>query len=167
MKKHPTYKNAWHMLALARIMIGFVFLWAFSDKTFGLGFSTQSGQAWVSGGSPTSGFLQFGVNPDSPFASIFTSLAGMAWVDWLFMFGLLGIGLALILGVGLRIAAVSATILLVLMWAALLPLENNPVINEHLIYAAVIWVTALSRREWSVVDWWFSHKFVRSNKWLW
>ena len=166
-KKHPTYKNAWYMLAVARIMIGFVFLWAFFDKTFGLGLSTKVSNAWVSGGSPTAGFLSKGVNPDSPFASMFNSLAGQGWVDWLFMLGLLGIGLALILGIGLRIAAVSGTILLGLMWLALLPLDNNPVIDDHLVYAAVLWVAALSKREWSLTNWWLSNDFVKKNSWLW
>ena len=167
MKKHPTYKKAWYMLALTRIATGFVFLWAFFDKTFGLGFATESAKAWVNGGSPTAGFLKFGVNPESPFKDLFTGLAGNAWVDWLFMLGLLGIGLALVLGIGLRVAAVSGTILLVLMWLALLPLENNPLIDDHIIYAIMLWVFALSRREWSLTDWWLSQDFVKKNKWLW
>lgn len=166
-KKQPTYKNAWYVLALARIMLGFVFLWAFFDKTFGLGFATESAKAWVNGGSPTTGFLKMGVNPDSPFASFFNGLAGMAWVDWLFMLGLLGIGLALVLGIGLRIAAVTGSVLMLLMWAALLPLENNPVIDDHLVYAVVMWVFALSRREMSLTGWWLSSKFVKKNSWLW
>lgn len=166
-KKHPTYKNAWYGLATARIMIGLVFLWAFFDKLFGLGFATESAGAWVNGGSPTSGFLQFGVNAEGPFASMFQSLAGLAWVDWLFMIGLLGIGVALVLGIGLRIAAVTGSVLLVLMWLALLPLDTNPVIDDHLVYAVVLWVVASARREWSLTDWWLSLDFVKNNKWLW
>lgn len=166
-KKHPTYKNAWYALALSRIMLGFVFLWAFVDKTFGLGFGTEAGKGWVDGGSPTAGFLQFGVNPNSPLVEVFSSLAGQTWVDWLFMLGLLGLGLALILGIGLRIAAVSGTLLLVMMWLALVPLDSNPIMDNHLIYAALLWVVALSRREWSLTDWWLSLGFVKKNKWLW
>ena len=166
-KKHPTYKNAWYAMAIARIMLGFVFLWAFLDKTFGLGLATSSDNAWIAGGSPTSGFLLYGVNPDSPMALFFSGLAGLAWVDWLFMLGLLGIGSALILGIGLRIAAVSGTILLAMMWMAKNPLENNPIIDEHLIYAVMLWVFALSRREWSLANWWLSQKFVKKQQWLW
>ena len=166
-KKHPTYKNAWYAMAAARIMLGFVFLWAFLDKTFGLGLSTSSDHAWIVGGSPTYGFLMFGVNPDSPMADFFAGLAGLAWVDWLFMLGLLGIGLALILGIGLRIAAVTGTILLMSMWAAANPLENNPLVDEHLIYAVMLWVFAFSRREWSLTDWWLSQKSIKKLPWLW
>lgn len=166
-KKHPTYKNAWYTLALTRIMLAFVFLWAFLDKTFGLGFATTSDNAWVAGGSPTTGFLKFAVNEQSPLASFFNGLAGSALVDWVFMLGLLGIGLALLLGIGLRIAAVTGTIMLVLMWLAVFPLENNPIVDDHLVYAVVLWVIALSRREWSLTDWWLSQKFVKKNSWLW
>ncbi len=166
-KNQPTYKLAWRMLAVTRIMVGLVFLWAFLDKLLGLGLSTAADKAWIAGGSPTTGFLKMGVNPDSPFASFFNGLAGMVWVDWLFMLGLLGIGLALVLGIGLRVAAATGTLLLVMMWAAEIPLKNNPVIDEHLIYATVIITAAAARREWSLVHWWINLDSVKKNKWLW
>src|SRR5512132_4695527 len=92
-------------LAVFRVVLGFEFLWAFLDKTFGLGYATPSARAWINGGSPTKGFL--GNVAVGPFESVFHSWAGAAWADWLFMIGLLGVGIALILGVGLRPAAVS------------------------------------------------------------
>ena len=165
--KKVNYKNAWYTIAIMRIMIGFVFLWAFLDKTFGLGFATKSAGAWINGESPTTGFLKFGVNADSPFAATFNSLAGQGWVDWLFMIGLLGIGVALILGIGLRLAAVTGSIMLGLMWLALLPLDNNPVIDDHIVYAVALWVIAFSRREWSLTDWWLSQDYVKKTPWLW
>src|ERR1700709_1499163 len=66
-----------------RLAIGFEFLWAFLDKTFGLGYHTASAKAWVHGGSPTTGFLS-GVNT-GPLQGTFHSLAGVTFVDWLFM----------------------------------------------------------------------------------
>ena len=161
------YKTAWYALALTRILLGFVFLWAFLDKTFGLGFATAAEKAWVAGGSPTAGFLKMGVNPESPFAAFFNNLAGSAYIDILFMAGLLGIGVALIAGVGLRIAAVTGTALLVLMWVAIMPLENNPLVDDHIVYVAVLWVIAAGRREFSLANWWISLDFVKKNKWLW
>jgi len=166
-KKQPTYKVAWYTLAISRIMVGFVFLWAFFDKLFGLQFATMPDKAWLAGGSPTTGFLKMGVNPDSSLAPFFNGLAGQAWVDWLFMVGLLGIGLALVLGIGLRIAAATGTTLLVLLWLAQFPLENNPLIDDHLVYAAVIITAAAARREWSIAGWWINLGFVKKNKWLW
>src|SRR6266516_5987442 len=108
--------HAAKLFAVLRVALGFVFLWAFLDKTFGFGYATPSAKAWIHGGSPTMGFLK-GVEV-GPFQAAFHSWAGTGWANWLFMLGLLGIGLALILGVALRAAAVSGTLLLVLMWAA-------------------------------------------------
>ena len=48
------------------------------------------------------------------------------WADWLFMIGLLVIGLALVLGFTMRIAASAGVAMLVLMWSAVLPPANNP-----------------------------------------
>ena len=110
--------------AVTRIALGFVFLWAFVDKLFGFGFGTPTERAWINGGSPTTGFLS-GV--EGPFADFFNGMAGQAWADWLFMAGLAGIGIALIAGVAMRIAAASGALMLVFMWLASLPLENNPV----------------------------------------
>ena len=87
-------------LAVFRVALGFAFLWAFLDKTFGFGYATPSAKAWINGGSPTKGFLS-GVAV-GPFEDIFHSWAGTPWANWLFMIGLLGIGIALILGIGLR-----------------------------------------------------------------
>ena len=65
-------------------------------------------------------------------------MAGAAWADWLFMIGLLAIGVALVLGIGMRIAAVSGALLLTFMWMASLPLDNNPFMDDHLVYAIVL-----------------------------
>ncbi|GAA3248257.1 DoxX family membrane protein [Nonomuraea helvata] len=131
-----------YVWAVARISIGWIFLWAFLDKTFGWGFATPANRAWISGGSPTSGFLKG--TGENALGGFFSSLAGQAWVDWLFMVGLLGIGLALILGVGTRIAAVTGSLMLVLMWAAELPLDNNPFMDDHIIYSIVLVGLALA-----------------------
>lgn len=133
--------KARYALAVARISIGWVFLWAFVDKTFGLGFATARADAWVNGGSPTTGYLNFATE-GKVLHDFFASLAGPA-ADWLFMAGLLGIGVALTLGIGMRIAAASGALLLTLMWAASLRLENNPFMDDHLVYAIVLVALAL------------------------
>ena len=112
-----------YVWALARISLGFVFLWAFLDKTFGLGHETADKAAWINGGSPTNGFLSKGTS--GPLADFYHNIAGSAWADWLFMLGLAGIGTALILGIGMRIAAATGALLLVMMWSAVLPPDNN------------------------------------------
>lgn len=125
-----------YVWAITRISLGWIFLWAFLDKTFGFGRGTPAEGAWIDGGSPTTGFLANA--PTGPFQNLYNDLAGAAWADWLFMIGLAGIGIALILGVGVRIAAGAGVLMLVLMWTAVLPPANNPFMDDHLIYALVL-----------------------------
>src|SRR5688572_4764243 len=85
-----------------RLLMGFTFLWAFLDKAFALGFSTgrmEDGginffgpDAWINGGSPTDGFLGFGLHTKEPFLSFYQSMVGSAFVEWTFMLALLGAG---------------------------------------------------------------------------
>lgn len=140
-------------LAGLRLSTGFIFLWAFLDKTLGLGYATQSDEAWIDGGSPTEGFLS-GVAV-GPLESTFHDWAGQAWADWLFMVALAAIGIAVVLGVGLRVAAVSGTVMMALMWAAEWPparhtssgelsMSNNPLVDYHVIYAVALIVIAVT-----------------------
>ncbi len=122
--------------AAARVSLGWIFLWAFLDKTFALGHETAAGKGWLDGTSPTLGFLKFG--SAGPFKGTAHSIAGQGWADWLFMGGLLTIGVALIAGVAMRFAAAAGSLLLVLMWAAVLPPANNVFMDDHLIYAMVL-----------------------------
>jgi thiosulfate dehydrogenase [quinone] large subunit len=131
-----------YTLAGLRLSLGWVFLWAFIDKVFGFGLATPEKNAWINGGSPTKGFLGNAVS--GPFEGFYAGFAGAAWADWLFMIGLLAIGTALILGIGIRIAAVAGSVLLVAMWTAVLPPENNPFMDDHLVYAGVLVLLALT-----------------------
>ncbi|MEV6619150.1 hypothetical protein AB0N31_35910 [Streptomyces sp. NPDC051051] len=165
------------LLGSLRILMGFVFLWAFLDKTFGLGYATGSGKGWIDGGSPTKGFLS-GVAA-GPLESTFHSWAGAAWADRLFMLGLLGVGAALVAGIGLRLAAVAGTAMMALMWMAEWPpaqhlsdgapsMSTNPFADHHLVYALVLIALAAASagdtlgagRRWAALP------FVRDNGWL-
>ena len=139
-------KVARYAWVVARLSIGFEFLWAFLDKLLALGYATGKDPktgvidrfgpaAWIQDGSPTKGFL---INVKGPFKGLFKPMAGATWANWLFMIGLLAIGVALMLGIGMRIAAGSGALLLVFMWMALLPLSNNPFMDYHLIFAVVL-----------------------------
>jgi thiosulfate dehydrogenase [quinone] large subunit len=127
--------------AAIRISLGWIFLWAFLDKLFGLGHETASKAAWINGGSPTTGFLKFAAA--GPFKDFYNGIAGATWADWLFMLGLAAIGVALITGVAMRVAAAAAAVMLVLMWTAVLPPDNNPFMDDHIIYALVAVALAL------------------------
>ena len=161
-----TNQGVWQSLAVARILIGFVFLWAFLDKLFGLGHSTVAGKSWLDGVSPTYGFLSHAAGP---FGDVFHSMAGVSVFDWLFMLGLLGIGVALILGVAVRLATALGGLLLLLMWAASLPIATNPIIDDHLIYIAILAVIGygLPNQKLSLSGWWQNHDFVKNRAWLW
>ena len=137
-----TAKATRYTLAGLRLALGWTFLWAFVDKVFGFGFATPEKNAWINGGSPTKGFLANAAA--GPFEGFYQGIAGAAWADWLFMIGLAAIGTALILGIGMRVAAVAGGLLLVMMWTAVLPPENNPFMDDHLVYAGVLAVLALT-----------------------
>ena len=141
-------------LALPRIGLGWIVLWAFLDKFFGLGFATTPDKAWLAGGSPTAGFLQFGTT--GPLAGLYQSMAGNPLVDVLFMFGLLGLGSALLLGIGMKIAGIAGPLLMLLMWSAHLPPENNPIVDQHIIYALVMMVLSAAEagKTWGLGNWW-------------
>lgn len=131
------YTKSQYVLGLLRIALGSIFLWAFFDKLFGLGFATAPEKSWLAGNSPTFGFLN---NVKGLFSSWFQPLAGSGFVDWLFMLGLLCIGFALLLGIGMKMAAYSGSLLMFLMWLASLPLKNHPVVDDHIIYILILCV---------------------------
>lgn len=137
--------NKHTMLKMVRLSLGFIFLWAFIDKTFGLGFATKAENAWISGGSPTTGFLKFATK--GPFAEFFQGLAGIPMVDWLFMIGLLFVGLTLIFKKYLKWGAFAGGAMVLLMWLAVLPPENNPAIDDHIVYFFVFMYLALSAKD--------------------
>ena len=130
------------LLAVLRIGFGLTFLWAFFDKLLGLGYGTPSDGAWINGGSPTEGFLANAAI--GPFEGFYHAIAGDAWADWLFMAGLLGIGLGLTLGVGMRIAGFAGALLYLMMWSVVLPPENNPVIDDHILGAITVVLLAVA-----------------------
>jgi thiosulfate dehydrogenase [quinone] large subunit len=162
-------RTASRALSVLRIATGFVFLWAFLDKTFGFGYATPAARAWIEGGSPTRGFLSS--VEVGPLQSFYHSIAGTWYADWGFMLGLLGIGVALVLGIGLRVAAGASVVLMALMWIAEYPIASgstNPVIDYHVIYAIVAAVLALTYagHTWGLGRWWAGRRFVQRNRWL-
>jgi thiosulfate dehydrogenase [quinone] large subunit len=148
--------------AVARLSLGWVFLWAFLDKTFGLGHDTTDEQSWLNGGHPTQDFLKLGTR--GPLAGLYRDLAGATVVDWLFMIGLAAVGTALILGIGMRIAAAAGALLMVMMWTAVLPPAGNPFMDDHLIYALVLIGVALvgAGDALGLGRWWGGTDLVRS-----
>lgn len=129
-----------NLFSLLRWSLSFIFLWAFFDKLFGLGFATLPEKSWLNGSSPTAGFLTFGI--DGILSPLFHALSGNILIDILFMGGLLSVGLCLALGVGMRIACYSGVLMMALIYLSLFPLEKNPLIDEHIIYILVLLLLA-------------------------
>ena len=158
-------------LAVLRLTTGFIFLWAFIDKAFGFGYSTSSDNAWINGGTPSQGFLNSPgvVGPFKPFFSAIASPAS----DVLFMLGMLAIGVAVMLGIGLRISAVAGSLILLFMYLAEWPFganagSTNPLVDYHVIYAvALIAIAALSAGDtFGLGKLWKTVPFVKKNSWL-
>jgi thiosulfate dehydrogenase [quinone] large subunit len=150
------------LLVVLRLALAWEFLWAFADKAFGWGFATPSERSWINGGSPTRGFLAN--SADGPFESFYKSIAGDTWTDWLFMIGLLGIGLALLFGVGMRVAAAAGSLLLVMMWSVVLPPASNPFLDEHLLEALMLILLAATYAgdRFGFGRWWANTHLVRA-----
>lgn len=152
--KHFLPTAGGYLLGVMRIAFGFYFLWAFVDKMFGLGFATPAERAVVNGGSPTTGYLS-GV--EGPFAGMFNAMAGNGVVDVLFMAGLFGIGITLVLGMGARVGALCGAAMYAFMYLASLPTTTNPVLDDHFTGAIVMLVIAAIPASWSYLglgSWW-------------
>lgn len=183
-------KLGWTFLSLARIGIGFVFLWAFIDKLFGLGFATcrdaetkavnvMCDSAWLAGGHPTEGYLksaagEFGGDPAGVYGEMFkgwgdANIGGFRFLDWAFMLGLLLVGGALMLGIGTKLAALGAVGLLGLMYIAHFDNTNNPVIDDHIVYSlasvGIVWVE-LQRQAVGFGKLWRKVPLVEKHAWL-
>jgi len=169
----PATGRRW--LAATRLATGFIFLWAFLDKAFGLHYSTGAAVAegdpslaWINGGAPSQGFMQFGAI--GPFKDTFASMASVG-TDWLFMLCMLGVGVAVMLGIGLRVSAVAGSLTMALMWIAEWPLlqgSNNPLVDYHIIYALalILCATLLAGDTWGLGRRWARIPVVQRFGWL-
>jgi len=167
-------KGMWAWTVL-RLVLGWSFLWAFLDKFFGLGFATCRAEdsssidfvcdaAMIKGGSPTYGFLAFATEA-SHTGFLFDWMAPSApdsinLADIGFMAALLLGGVALMLGIGTRIAAIGSAILMAFMFLSseVWP-ENNPINSSHIIeMVAFLGIATVGPGAFSLQGW-FQRKF--------
>ena len=150
------------VIAITRFVMAAQFLWAFFDKLLGLGHTTTPEKAWISGGSPTAGFL--GKSATGPLTVIFNAIGGKGLTNWLFMLALLLVGIALLLGIGMKIGTISGSVLMFLMWIAVLPKPGNIFqIDDHVVNILVLLILLLLK-EGQVAGlgrWWTSTKLVK------
>jgi thiosulfate dehydrogenase [quinone] large subunit len=122
------------------------------------------------------GYLANAIPQGNPFRGAFVAMAGSPLVDALNMWGLTLTGLALVLGVLVRWSAFWAAVMMLFYWAAALqggllaglPLEHGWVIDDHIVYAALLFglgafgagrILGLDARIEKM-------GFVRNNPWL-
>lgn len=156
---------AGYVSAAVRLSLGWIFLWPFFDKMFGLGHDVPSAKAWINGGNPTEGFLSGSIGP---FSGIYHDIAGNTVVNVLFMAGLLVIAVGLLLGIYMRFACAAGALMLILMWSASLPPANDPFMDDHIVYALVLAGLALvgAGNTLGLGRWWARTSLVRGNAWL-
>ncbi|MFC4138137.1 MULTISPECIES: DoxX family membrane protein [unclassified Microbacterium] len=156
------------LLGVLRIALGWQLLWAGLDKVFGLGLATEPGKALINGFSPTRGYLEFGLDPAGIAYGALHPLAGHPVVDALYLLGTLGAGIALLLGVGVRVAGLGAATFMLLLWVSSFPLANNPFLDEHLfaVAAALLLAFSPSGDRLGLGRWWRSTPLVQRFGWL-
>ena len=133
--------------------------------------------AWINGGSPTAGVLGFALK--GPFKGFYETITGAqmgaagptaaGWVDWVFMLSMLAIGVALILGIGVRLAALGGIAWMAIFYTAtaIWP-EHNPFLDDHVIEAVVLAGLFLANagRYYGLGRAWQRLDFVKDRKYL-
>lgn len=157
-RAYLTTRHAW---AAMRLTIGWLFLWTFADELLGLGFATEVG--WIDGGSPT--FNLLAVSSHGLLEDIYVRPAGDAVVDALYMAAIGGAGLALLLGIGVRIAAAIGAAVHIVLWSTYLPPVSNPFIDEHIFQAVALIGIAIADAgaTWGLGARWQRLELVRRN----
>ena len=145
------------LVGVLRIATGWMFLWSFLDSMFGLGFATcrlEDGSidrgcdaAFINGGSPTWGFLNFGTG-GSKTSGLVDWMAPSApnainYADVLYMLGMLSVGVALVFGIAIRLGGLGGAAMMALIYiaSAVWP-EYNPLVDDHIIIGLVCLIFA-------------------------
>jgi thiosulfate dehydrogenase [quinone] large subunit len=174
--------------ALLRITLGFVYLWAFVSQAFGITYTNKatpppnapaptkttyewtfdhdSSKGWISSGfehSPSEAYVDN--NLHGPLAFIPQKLP-TGLVDFMWMFAIGGLGIALTFGIAANIAGWGGFLMNILIWLATFPPSTNPLIDgEHVTFALVVlllmWLQASNY--WGLGRWWRAHTPVLLN----
>lgn len=136
-------------VALLRIVVGIIFLWAGLEKIANggdkgwtaagfLGHATGGTLSWpFITGTPAEGAIY---NPTHDFwVQLAQNATAMTAINSLVVFGEVAIGAALILGIFTRWTAICGVLMMLLFFVAAWDFENG-VVNEHLTYAVVVFI---------------------------
>ena len=122
------------------------------------------------------GYLANAIPEGNPFGGAFAAMAGSPTIDILVMWGLTLTGLGLILGALVRWNAFWGAVMMLMFWAAALqgglaaglPLEHGWVVDDHLVYAALLFgLGAIGAGRILGLDAYIEDmEFVQKNRWL-
>ena len=122
------------------------------------------------------GYLANAIPAGNPFAGAFAAMAGMPLVDMLNMWGLTLTGLGLLLGALVRWNAFWGAVMMLFYWAAALeggllaglPLAHGWVVDDHLVYAALLFgLGAFGAGRIFGIDAYLEQlDFVKNNRWV-
>lgn len=142
---------------LLRLGLGWVFFYAGWSKIITYFTGTQD---WTA--------ANFLAGLKGPFAFLFTPLANNAFIDYLNAYGLLLVGIALLLGIFLRWSCFWGIVLMVLYYFAGYPPKSAFIVDQHIIYsiALVLLAGVGAGRVWGLDKIIEETGFVKSNRWL-
>ncbi len=149
-----------YAISIVRIIFGWMFLWAFFDKMFGLGFETPAGSGFIDGGSPSSFAVYV---TDGLFKDFYLSIAGNGFIDILMMLGIIALGVSLTFGIASKLGTIGSVAFFLIMFSMHIPPTDNPLVDYHILYAfAIVAVYYLGGfRKLSLHDKWKSLKIVK------
>jgi thiosulfate dehydrogenase [quinone] large subunit len=136
------YSENWigYALVSMRVVMGWVLLQGGLTKLVTYTNATPADD-WTA-----AGYLANAIPAGNPFTSLFAAMAGSPLVDMLVMWGLTLTGLGLILGALVRWNAFWGAVMMMFFWAASLtgglaaglPVAHGWVVDDHLVYAALL-----------------------------
>ena len=135
--EHMT-KNTQASLTALRVGLGILFLWSGTQKALS-GFTAE----------------QFLEASRGPLAATYAGMAGSPVVDFLVVFGEIGIGVALVLGLLVRFASICGATMMLLFYLAQFPPQRG-LVNDQVIYllSFVLLYTSNAGTIWGLDKYW-------------
>jgi len=153
------YSETWigYALLALRLVMGWTLFYA--------GITKVLDPSWTA-----EGFLLNAIPEGNPFTGLWATLANdWIWlIDPLNQWGLTLVGLALLLGAFVRWSAFWGAVMMLFYWAASLPLAHGIVIDDHIVYAMLLFGLGAfgAGRILGLDEYLEDMEFVKQNGWL-